>query len=102
MEYAKQHHLSITCIDVEMITLYNGPNKYANKSLWISILNIEGHLLYESLVKYPQNDINLIPDSIERNYITISMPLAIIKTERHVLITYVAVSSLSNVTSKAI
>lgn len=57
MEYAKQHHLNIICIDVEMITLYDEPNKCANKSLWITILNTEGHLLYESLVKYPQNDI---------------------------------------------
>ena len=55
--YANLHHLNIICLDIEMITLYNRPNKFSNKSLWTTILDKNGHLLYESLVKYPQNDI---------------------------------------------
>ena len=40
-----------------MITLYNRPNKFSNKSLWTTILVKNKHLLYESLVKYSQKDI---------------------------------------------
>lgn len=56
-KHANQHYLKIISLDVKMVTLFDGPNKFANKSLWITILDVNGNLLYESLVKYFKNDI---------------------------------------------
>jgi len=57
MKIANQQNLNIISIDCEMITLYDGPDRFSNKSLWVVIIDTNKKLLYESLVKFPKSDI---------------------------------------------